>query len=133
MAWKRVVMSFIAASWATWIRIGWLAAATTASPWARTISMPLQPRHSPLNPQWQSWGRRRSSARWSSDISVGPAMPTNLRGFRFPCVHRFDLFLVALRHDLPLDVQLQGELTRLLREVTRQQGEVLDRLPAPQS
>src|SRR2546425_12023726 len=44
-------MSFIDASWATWIRIGWLAAATTASAWTRTISRPLQPRHSPLRPQ----------------------------------------------------------------------------------
>src|SRR5258708_5166566 len=126
-------MSFVPGSCVAWIRIGWLAAATTASAWACTISIPLQPRHSPLNPQWQSWGRRRSSARWSSDMSVGPAMPTNLRGFGFPRVHRFDLFLVALGHYLPLDVQLQGELTRLLGEVARQQSEVLDSLPAPQT
>src|SRR5450756_2714804 len=44
-------MSFIEDSCATWIRIGWLAAATTASACARTISMPLQPRHSPFSPQ----------------------------------------------------------------------------------
>src|SRR4029077_2347314 len=43
IAWKRVAMSFIEASCATWSRIGWLAAATTASAWTRIISMPLQP------------------------------------------------------------------------------------------
>jgi Sodium/hydrogen exchanger family len=62
IAWKRDVMSFIAVSCATWIRIGWLAAAATASACTRTISMPLQPRHSPFRPQWQSCGRSRSSA-----------------------------------------------------------------------
>ena len=62
MAWKRELMSFIAVSWATWIRTGWLAAAATASACARTISIPLQPRHSPFKPQWQSCGRNRSSA-----------------------------------------------------------------------
>src|SRR5256886_16933872 len=128
-AWKREVMSFIADSCATWIRIGWLAAAATASAWARTISIPLQPRHSPLRPQWQSWGRRRSSAAWRSERSMGPAMFVSLRVLLFPRVHRFDLVAVGVRHHLPLDVQLQRQLARLLCEVVRQQREVLDRLP----
>jgi hypothetical protein len=38
----------------------------------------------------------------------------------------------VLCHDLPLDVQLQRELTRLLGEVLPQQREVLDRLPVAQ-
>src|SRR5229473_6340810 len=130
MAWKRVDMSFIEASCATWMRMGWLAAATTASACTRTISMPLQPRHSPLRPQWQSCGRRRSSAACSSDMSAGPAMPTNLRGLLLSVVHRFDLLLVALLDDLPFDVQLERELAFRLGEVLRQKGEVLNPLPA---
>src|SRR5450756_1810344 len=122
-------MSFIEDSWATWIRMGWLAAATTASACARTISIPLQPRHSPFKPQWQSWGRSRSSARWSSDMSVGPAMATNLRGFRLARVHRFDLVAVVLLDDLAFDVQFQGQLAVFLCEVLWQQREVFDRLP----
>src|SRR5712692_3060907 len=132
MAWKRVDMSFIEASCATWMRMGWLAAATTASACTRTISMPLQPRHSPLRPQWQSCARRRSSAACSSDMSAGPAMPTNLRGtwrLLLPVVHRLDLLLVALLDDLPFDVQLERELAVRLREVLGQQGEVLNPLP----
>src|SRR6266851_1287040 len=132
MAWKRVDMSFIDASCATWMRMGWLAAATTASACTRTISMPLQPRHSPLRPQWQSCARRRSSAACSSDMSAGPAMPTNLRGtwrLLLLLVHRLDLLLVALLDDLPFDVKLEGELAFRLGEVLRQQGEVLNSLP----
>src|SRR5712691_6844277 len=94
--------------------------------------MPLQPRHSPLRPQWQSCGRRRSSAACSSDISAGPAMPTNLRGtwrLLLLLVHRLDLLLVALLDDLPFDVKLEGELAFRLGEVLRQQGEVLNSLP----
>src|SRR5712692_980180 len=130
IAWKRVVMSFIEASCATWMRMGWLAAATTASAWTRTISMPLQPRHSPLRPQWQSCGRSRSSAACSSDMSAGPAMPTNLRGLLLAVVHGLDLHLVALLHDLPFDVELERKLAFRLREVLQQKGEVLNPLPA---
>src|SRR3981081_1650160 len=65
-------------------------------------------------------------------MSVGPAMPANLRGLGLARVHRFDLFGVVLLDDLPLNVQLQRELTRALREVLRQQREVLDRFPVAQ-
>src|SRR5690349_22266661 len=113
-------MSFIAVSCATWIRTGWLAAATTASAWRRTISIPLQPRHSPFSPQWQSCGRRRSRAAWSSDRSMGCATAANLRVFGFARVHGFDLVLVVVGDDFALDVELERELARLLREVVRQ-------------
>src|ERR1700716_1606031 len=63
-------------------------------------------------------------------MSVGPAMPANLRGPGLSRVHRFDLVLVMLRDDLAFDVELQGQLAALLGEICRQQGEVLDRLPA---
>src|SRR5450756_2431677 len=132
MAWKRVVMSFIDVSWATWMRIGWLAAATTASAWARTISMPLQPRHSPLSPQWHTWGRRRSRARWSSDMSVGPAIDPRLR-WLLSLVHRVDLVGVPLGDDLPLDLEGGSDLARFLGEGAGQKREVFDSLPGANS
>src|SRR5450759_1759084 len=125
-------MSFIDVSWATWIRIGWLAAATTASAWARTISMPLQPRHSPLSPQWHTWGRRRSRARWSSDMSVGPAIDPRLR-WLLSLVHRVDLVGVPLGDDLPLDLEGGSDLARFLGEGAGQKREVFDSLPGANS
>src|SRR4029077_19155422 len=108
--------------------------ATTASACARTISTPLQPRHSPLSPQWQIWVRRWSRATCSSDMSTGPAIgsKTTTRrssGLLLALVHRVDLVLEVLLHDLALDVELEGQLALRLREVLFQQGEVLDRLP----
>src|SRR5256885_3630058 len=129
IAWKREVMSFIAVSWATWMRTGWLAAAATASAWARTISIPLQPRHSPFRPQWQSCGRSRSSAAWSSERSIGAATLANLRGFGLPRVHGFDLVVEALRDHLAFHVLLQRQLAVGFGEVVRQERVLLDRLP----
>src|SRR5713226_6799018 len=126
IAWKRVVMSFIDASCATWMRIGWLAAATTASAWSRTISIPLHPRHSPLSPQWHSCGRKRSNAACSSDMSAGPAILPDYAGSRGrressmlsgPVVHGLDLVSVVVQDDLALDVQLEGKPALRLREI----------------
>src|SRR5579859_3543423 len=126
-------MSLTAASWATWTRIGWLAAAVTASACWRTISTPLQPRHSPWSPQWQSWRRRRSRAAWTSERStegLAMAFSTSLQVGAGRPVHGLDEVAMALLDHPALDRQLGGQLACLLGEVAGQESEVLDGLEA---